>query len=224
MLPEIIDGIIINPEQNSYKIYLYDPYRMSFMSEGSTGDSAVIKMDLNATLTPVGDYDITTQIPIFDPKNDEWYFIATECHLLDKDGFYIETAQNPLLNTEEDPLPLNTEIKPPVDLNDPWFDTELQGWVSKPKPKNLKKPIFRNKNWEESATFEEFVELLKNERNIRLSILDKPLLIETLSVENKQALIDDYYWPVRRIDENVSEQDISKPWDEIFPSKPEFIP
>ena len=195
------DGIIHNPEQVSTPLYFYDPSRMSYMTESSSGTSLTKPMPTNATFTDVGKFDESKEIRIYDPDDDSWYSIGLECHVLDDNGFYVDTVKNPLLKTDQDPLPDNTEILGFDGLDNAWFDKELQAWLDKPVLENLKKPAFDKtaKNWIESATHAEFIELLKVERNSRLSKLDKPLLLKSLN-EADSEIVDLYYSSVRYID------------------------
>ncbi len=222
-MKKIIDGILHNPEGNPVPIFLYESSTYAFLAEGTTGTSTTYRIPENSTFSEVPEHT-SDQIPIYDSDKDDWYLISDRCFLLDENGFFTVEAENPLLNTQEEPVPPNTEIEPPVDIKKPWFNEQAQAWEDKPMPQNLKKAVFNKEkgNWEESITFEEFIDLVRIQRKERLQRLDKPLWYNRLSADAK-AKVDFYYLELLNITEVVTQQDIELPWANIFPEEPEVV-
>jgi hypothetical protein len=126
------NGVFNNPNAKSYSFCIFDPATKAYLGVGETGTSEVYHFLENATFTPLPEHDPLSQIPIWDEVSKDWYLIATECHLYDEDGYYIETKQNPLLNTAQDSIPPNTEIPVPEGMENPCFDITNQVWENIP--------------------------------------------------------------------------------------------
>lgn len=155
MTLKIINGIVKNPKQISIPIYFYDSLTKEFTFPGKTGDSLEFPMPKNATFTKPP--EVPGKIVIYRKETDDWKLIADKCSKLDNNGFLLETVQNPLPDTPEEPLPKNTEVLVPEGMDKPWFNEELRKWFDKPVPVDFVKPIFNTKikEWEEQGTPEE---------------------------------------------------------------------
>lgn len=137
-------------------LYFYDPYSLTFIGVGTSGDSDNYIMPDNCTITAPPEA-MPNKCIMYDVNADDWYYIPDRCYQVDKDGFYQQTLSNPLISDAyhryKDQL---IDIPPDNTLIRPRWNGET--WEDKPIPTDMFAPRFNHdtKEWEESLTDVEY--------------------------------------------------------------------